>query len=100
MTRARRGDDRQDARTLAFLPGTQLAHADLLGRALDWAITDDVFDPVRTHGNTTWLPRALVVQAILWVWSSCHQLTEGFGEARQLSARVLGCAAVGSYQGL
>ncbi len=63
-------------------------HADLLGRALHWAITDDVFHPVRKHGNTTWLPRSLIVQAIFWVWSSCHKLTEGFEEARQLSQRV------------
>src|ERR1700749_1493196 len=80
--------------------GRPTVYADLLRRALAWAVKDDIFADLSRHGNTTWLTHSLVVLALLWVWSSFAKLTEAFAEAKRLSERILGTAAVGSYQGL
>lgn len=80
--------------------GAIVTQAELLRDALAWAIKDDIFAKLPRHGNTSWQPRGLVVMAVLWVWSSQAKLTEAFGEAKRLSERLLGSAAIGSYQGL
>jgi len=80
------------------VPG--VTHLEMLHDALTWAIKDDIFANLPRHGNTTWLPRSLVVTTVLWVWSSQAKLTEAFAEARRLSERMLGVVTIGSYQGL
>ncbi len=57
-------------------------------------------EDMRTHGNTNWIAKELVMLAVLWVWSEKSQLTAAFGEATVWSQRLIGRAAVGSYQAL
>jgi hypothetical protein len=89
------------ARQRAAVDSVQVfTQAELLRDALAWAIKDDIFAKLPRHGNTSWQPRSLVITAVLWVWSSQAKLTEAFAEAKQLSERLLGSVAIGSYQGL
>jgi Transposase DDE domain len=78
----------------------QIVNADLLRRALQWVIDEDLFRAVRLHGNTTWAVVQLVALAVLWVWSDRTTLTGAFAQARQLSLTLFGSAAVTTYQGL
>jgi hypothetical protein len=58
------------------------------------------FEDLEFHGNTKWLVGDLIILAVLWVWSDHTSLVAGFTEARQWSLKMLGHAAVNSYQGL
>lgn len=78
----------------------QKINAELLERAVAWAVNDGIFADVALHGNVTWMPSHLVALAILWVWSSATQLTSAFAEAKRLSQAMFGVVAVTSYQGL
>lgn len=80
-------------------PATPL-NADLLHRALAWAVDDRVFAGLARHGNTAWAAGHLITLAVLWVWSDHSTLTGAFRQARDLSVALLGAAAVRSYQGL
>lgn len=73
---------------------------DFLRKAMEWVIDPGIFQDLRTHGNTKWIAKDLVMLAVLWVWSEKSQLTGAFGEARVWSKRLFGRIAVGSYQGL
>ncbi len=74
--------------------------AELLQRSLAWIISEDLFQGLRRHGNTTWSASHLVVLAILWVWSDRGTLTGAFRDARELAQTICGQSAVHSYQGL
>jgi hypothetical protein len=52
------------------------------------------------HGNTKWLVGDLIILAVLWVWSDHTSLVAAFAEAQHWSLKMLGRAAVKSYQGL
>jgi hypothetical protein len=52
------------------------------------------------HGNTKWMPAALVRLAILWVWSSETALVAAAQEAIAQATAFWGAAPVGSYQAL
>ena len=75
-------------------------HLDFLRRAMDWAVSQDIFCDLKTHGNINWTGKDLVMLAVLWVWSEKSQLTAAFQEALVWSNRLFGRAAVGSYQSL
>jgi hypothetical protein len=68
--------------------------------AMNWLLSPGIFDGFAFHGNTTWLASELVVLTLLWIWSSCPKLTEAFDDARAQSVKLLGKAALTSYQGL
>ena len=67
---------------------------------MDWAVSQDIFCDLKTHGNINWTGKDLVMLAVLWVWSEKSQLTAAFQEALVWSNRLFGRAAVGSYQSL
>ena len=67
---------------------------------MEWVVDASIFQDMRTHGNTNWIAKELVMLAVLWVWSEKSQLTAAFGEAIVWSQRLIGRAAVGSYQAL
>jgi|SRR5262245_4515078 len=71
-----------------------------LRRAVNWAVDARIFAHLRFHGNTSWRALDLVVLAVVWVWSGHARLTGAFTEAHRWSTRVLGRAAVDSFQGL
>jgi Transposase DDE domain len=78
----------------------RVINADLLHRALSWAICDKILDGVQRHGNTRWKAGSLVILAVLWVWSDDTTLTGAFAQARTVSLRMLGAVAVTTFQGL
>lgn len=95
MVLSRKANGRKDGDAAA-----QLINANLLHRALAWAIDDKLFHNVPRHGNTSWQVCQLVTLAVLWVWSDHATLTGAFLQARELSLSMLGAVAVSSYQGL
>ncbi len=78
----------------------EAVHLDFLRKAMDWAIDAGIFQEMKTHGNTSWIAKDLVMLAVLWVWSEKSQLTAAFTEATVWSQRLVGRVAVGSYQAL
>lgn len=75
-------------------------NGETLRSAVTWVVNEKSFQNLRFHGNTTWLVCDLIILAVLWVWSDHTTLTGAFGEAHGWSLKMLGRAAVGSYQGL
>ena len=78
----------------------EAVHLDFLRKAMEWAIDAGIFQDMKTHGNTSWIAKDLVMLAVLWVWSEKSQLTAAFTEATVWSQRLIGRVAVGSYQAL
>jgi hypothetical protein len=68
--------------------------------ATQWLLSPGIFDRLAFHGNTSWLAAELVVLALLWIWSDSSKLTEAFDDARDQSVKLLGKAALTTYQGL
>jgi hypothetical protein len=75
-------------------------HLGFLRKAMEWAIDARIFQDLKTHGNTNWMGKELVMLAVLWVWSEKAQLTVAFQEAVVWSKRLFGRVAVGSYPAL
>ena len=75
-------------------------HGELLRQAMSWVVTDGIFTNLKLHGNTGWRPKALVMLAVLWVWSDKNTLTKAFLHARHLTVSMFGEVAVTTYQGL
>jgi IS4 transposase len=68
--------------------------------AVKWLVEQNIFDGVTFHGNTSWLPVDLIVQALLWIWSGKSTLTEAFDDAVVKSRQLIGRIALSTYQGL
>lgn len=81
-------------------PAKQPVHGETLRSAVTWIVNEKSFQNLKFHGNTTWRVCDLIILAVLWVWSDHATLTGAFGEAHGWSLKMLGHAAVGSYQGL
>ena len=75
-------------------------NGDDLKRAVNWILNDDIFVPVKLHGNISWAPAALVRLAVFWVWSAESSLVAAAEEALGRVAAIFGSAAVRSYQAL
>jgi hypothetical protein len=78
----------------------QEVNGETLRAAVVWAVDTKIFTCLQFHGNTTWQALDLIVLAVVWVWSDGVQLTGAFAEAHHWSMKVLGRAALESYQGL
>jgi len=78
----------------------QPVNGETLRTAVTWIVNEKSFQNLKFHGNTTWLVCDLIILAVLWVWSDHATLTGAFAEAHGWSLKMLGRAAVGSYQGL
>ena len=78
----------------------QPVNGETLRSAVTWIVNEKSFQNLKFHGNTTWLVCDLIILAVLWVWSDQATLTGAFVEAHGWSLKMLGRAAVGSYQGL
>jgi len=81
-------------------PATRLVEADLLYRAISWAVDEKIFSQLVLHGNTNWIASQLAALAVLWVWSDKSSLTGAFVQAELLSRSMFGTVAVTTYQGL
>jgi hypothetical protein len=75
-------------------------NGETLRSAVTWIVNEQSFGELKFHGNTKWLVWDLIVLAVLWVWSDHASLTGAFVEAHGWSLKMLGRAAVDTYQGL
>jgi hypothetical protein len=71
-----------------------------LRSALDWLLSERIFQDLKFHGNTKWEPVPLAAMALAWIWSSRDALTDGFDDAHRWVTRLFGHAPLGTYQGL
>lgn len=67
---------------------------------MTWIVNENSFQNWKFHGNTTWRVCDLSILTVLLVWSDHATLTGAFAEAHGWSRKMLGRAALGSYQGL
>ena len=81
-------------------PSNGQINGETLRSAVMWIVNEKSFQNLKFHGNTKWLVCDLIILAVLWVWSDHATLTGAFVEAHGWSIKMLGRAAVGSYQGL
>lgn len=68
--------------------------------ALNWLLSPGIFVGLAVHGNTSWYAAELVALALLWIWSDSPNLTEAFDDARANAVKLVGRAALTTYQGL
>lgn len=80
--------------------GGPKVNGEMVRSAVNWALGDESFGNIKHHGNTSWRLRDLIVQAVLWVWSEHSTLEGAFQEAHGWSLKLLGRAALSTYQGL
>ena len=78
----------------------QEINGETLRSAVSWVVEEKSFEQLTFHGNTKWIVCDLIILAVLWVWSDHTSLTAAFAEAHHWSMKMLGRAAVKSYQGL
>jgi len=80
--------------------GNSIDQGELLKKAIQRVVGEPIFENFEKHGNSTWSPSALVILAILTAWMPCPQLTQAFGKASNLSAKLFGITAIQTYQGM
>lgn len=68
--------------------------------AFEWLLKKDMFRDLKFHGNTSWSPTQLALLAVLWVWSPAKSVTGAFKEAASQSKKLIGMAALSTFQGL
>jgi len=75
------------------------SNADQVKELLQWFLpTADIFAKLTLHGNTKWLPTALVWLAIGWAWAEARFVTDAF-ETSLEQCRLLGMTSLNTYQG-
>lgn len=78
----------------------QKSNADHLRGAIEWLLPHDkIFAGLRLHGNTTWLPRCLVVLAVCWAWAESRNVTDAFTHASEWCVGMGHVAVPATYQG-
>ena len=102
-TRGKKSDKQRShgaTRTKRKTRAKQKTNSDQLRSLLEWLLPHDgIFTGLRLHGNTTWLPKCLVVLAVCWAWAETRNVTDAFTSAVEWS-RLTGHAAVpATYQG-
>ena len=68
--------------------------------AISWLLSPGIFDGLAFHGNTSWVAAELVALALLWIWSDAGKVTDAFNDAWTNSEKLLGKAALTTYQGM
>lgn len=71
-----------------------------LKRALNWVLSEGIFNDIAFHGNVRWSAVALVQLAIFWVWAADPSLVAAADAAIRSNLEIFGVAPVTSYQGL
>jgi hypothetical protein len=67
--------------------GSHFNHQSLKG-ALDWLLSKSCLASIGFREDCTWTPRALVMCALLWVWSDEKTLHDRFSKARKIACRM------------
>ena len=78
----------------------EVKQGELLKRAIQWIVTDDMFAKFKQHGNSTWQASSMITLVVLTAWMPNSQLTEAFVKAGELSVNLFGVMAVNTYQGM
>jgi hypothetical protein len=79
---------------------TPATHNQSLQALREWFLPDDsIFSKLRFHGNSKWLPLALVWLALCWAWCETRNVTDAFDEAVLACQKMFGAAPVSTYQG-
>ncbi len=99
MSVARNAKQNRPTKTAPDQPHT-LSNKEYIQEVLQWLLKSASFQNCRFHGNTSWLPIHLCVQALLWVWSPAKSVTKAFEEAASQSKTLLGQAALSTFQGM
>lgn len=71
-----------------------------LARAIRWIVNEKMFATMELHGNTKWMPKHLVILAVLSAWSDASRMTDRFDTAARLSQRLFGVLAIDTFQGM
>jgi hypothetical protein len=74
-------------------------NADAFLKLCQWFLPTTLLTGRPRHGNCTWTPQQLAIQALCWTWSNARALTEAFDEAAHCCRTLLGAAALSTYQG-
>jgi hypothetical protein len=78
---------------------TPPTNADALRQLWQWFLPANLLSGLPLHGNVTWRPDQLVIQAFCWTWSNAWALTDAFEEAAHDCRTLMGTAALSTYQG-
>ena len=75
------------------------SNAQAFGRLREWFLPNGgIFSCLNLHGNTKWLPEALVWLALCWAWSESKNVTDAF-EGAVTQCKQLGITSLSTYQG-
>ncbi len=76
-----------------------VSHAQQLRRLQEWLLPSDrIFASLCPHGNTKWVPAALVWLALCWAWAESKNVTDAF-ETALGQCQLLGLTPLSTYQG-
>jgi Transposase DDE domain len=67
---------------------------------LEWIVDTNTFANVHLHGNIKWVPRNLVMLAVLAAWCEGGRMTDAFTKAAEISQKLFGVLAIHTFQGL
>jgi Transposase DDE domain len=66
----------------------------------DWFLPDgSIFGNLRLHGNSKWVPLALVWMALCWAWCDARNVTDAFDQALAVCQKMYQTAPLSTYQG-
>jgi IS4 transposase len=97
MSRARKASQKRRSRAKSHK--RQKDNRQQFRGAIKWLLGKTIFAGLAFHGNTSWRPEDLVVQALLWNWSAASKLTDAFDDAAWKSQQIIGRVALSTYQG-
>ena len=98
MSRARNAKQKKSKKPSA-VQSQQRSDKAYFQEAIQWLLNSSSFQQCRFHGNTSWRPIHLCVQALLWVWSPDKAVTKAFEDGTSHSKQLLGQAALSTFQG-
>ena len=77
-----------------------MTNAGRLRKLFQWLfLNDGIFADLKLHGNTSWLPRSLVVLALCWSWSQNRFVTDAFADGVEWAQLIIGGVLPTTYQG-
>jgi len=76
-------------------------NADDLKSMIQWLLpTDAIFNDIKLHGNSSWVPRTLVTLVLCWTWAENRYLTDAFTSAFEWCRCIVDGKVLTTYQGM
>lgn len=94
------GKNKKSANRSSVQAARSVDQSAALQRALTWILTEDSFAGLKLHGNIKWLPRNLVILAVVTAWSEAGRMTDAFSQAARLSRSLFDVLAINTFQGM